>query len=409
MSHRNFVKVFVAGVLSGITCVAAILVIVMMSGKLDVGALAGNNSKGGNNSIITKDISDKADIISSYIDRYYIDKIDHTKMSDSIYKGMVNGLGDDYAAYYTSDEYKDITEKSNGIYCGIGAYVTQNATTGAVSIVKPIKNGPAQKAGIKANDIICGVDGKDIKNKDLTEVLSMVKGKKGTAVNIKIYRKGEKDYLNIKVIRDEIEDDTVAYKMLDDKVGYVQVTGFEAVTARQFKSAIDKLEKRGEKGLIIDLRDNGGGLLDIAVEMLDRLLPKGLVVYTKDKQGQTEEYYAKDKKEVTVPIAILVNENSASASEVFSGALQDYGAAKLVGTKTFGKGIVQSIFNLNDGTALKMTVAKYYTPKGRNIHGTGLTPDIRVKLNDKTTVQSKSKVIVDNQLQKAIDTVCTQD
>ena len=164
-----------------------------------------------------------------------------------------------------------------------------------------------------------------------------------------------------------------------------------------------KLEKKGEKALIIDLRDNGGGLLDTAVKMLDRILPKELVVYTKDKQGKAEEYYAKDNKKVSVPIAILVNENSASASEVFAGALQDYGVAKLVGTKTFGKGIVQSIFNLTDGTALKMTVAKYYTPKGRNIHEKGLTPDVRVTLNDKTTVQNESKLTIDNQMQKAIN------
>ena len=402
MSHKNFLKVFLSGLLSGIASVLVIFVIVVMSGKLDISTGKVSNSKEYNN-ILTRDIKEKSDIITSYIDKYYIGKIDSEKMSDSVYKGIVDGLDDKYAAYYTSDEYKEITEKSDGVYCGIGAYVTQNVTTGAITIVRPMPNGPADKAGIKAGDIICAVDGTDISGKDLTEVLSLVKGEKGSAVNLKIYRKGEKDYIDIKVIRDEIEEDTVSYKMLDDKIGYIQVTGFEAVTVKQFNKAVDKLEKKGEKALIIDLRDNGGGLLDTAVKMLDRILPKELVVYTKDKQGKAEEYYAKDNKKVSVPIAILVNENSASASEVFAGALQDYGVAKLVGTKTFGKGIVQSIFNLTDGTALKMTVAKYYTPKGRNIHEKGLTPDVKVTLNDKTTVQNESKLTIDNQMQKAIN------
>lgn len=404
MSHRNFLKVFIAGILSGIACVSSILLILLLSGKLNITAeLDGKEKEEG--SIITKDISEKSELISSYIDKYYMGKVDNEKMSSSIYKGIVNGLGDKYAAYYTSEEYEAITEKSNGIYCGIGAYVSQNTTTGAITIVKPMSGGPAQKAGIKAGDIICGVDGKDVTEKDLTEVLSMVKGKKGSQVELKIYRKGERNYLNIKVIRDDIEEETVVYTMLDNNIGYIQVSGFEAVTAKQFKKAVDKLEKKGEKALIIDLRDNGGGLLDVAVEMLDRILPKKLVVYTKDKQGTAEEYYAKDNKKVSVPIAILVNEYSASASEVFAGALQDYGVAKLVGTKTFGKGIVQTVFNMTDGTALKMTVAKYYTPKGRYIQDKGLKPDISVKLNENIMPQSqgKIKIKIDNQMKKAID------
>lgn len=191
--------------------------------------------------------------------------------------------------------------------------------------------------------------------------------------------------------------------MLDDKIGYIQVTSFEEVTKKQFRKALKVLEKKGQKGLVIDLRDNGGGMLDTAVDMLDRLLPEGVVVYTLDKNGKKKEYTSTDEESFDKPIAVLVNGNSASASEVFSGALQDYGKASLIGTTTFGKGIVQSVFDLSDGTGLKLTTAKYYTPKGRNIHGTGLTPDIEVEQNDQVTKQKKSGAILDNQLERAVE------
>lgn len=191
--------------------------------------------------------------------------------------------------------------------------------------------------------------------------------------------------------------------MLSGQTGYIKVTGFEEVTKKQFKNAVDTLEDAGMKSLIIDLRNNGGGLLSAAVTMLDRLLPKGLVVYTKNKSGIEEEFFAEDDICLKLPMAILVNGGSASASEVFSGALQDNGVAKLVGTTTFGKGIVQTIFGLEDGTALKMTTSKYYTPKGRNIHKTGLDPDIEVKLDKDTLADDGEEFAIDNQMQAALD------
>lgn len=401
MENRNILKVFFAGIVSGITCMFIIIFVLSVTGKIDLGALIVKGSS--TETALERQIDEKSDLIRAYIDRYYLDNIDGETMSNSIYKGIVNGLGDDYAAYYTKDEYKTITEKSSGTYCGIGAYVSVDTSTGAIYIVKPLEDSPAQEAGIKAGDIIYAVDGENVTGQDLTSVLSKVKGEAGTTVNLKIVREGESDYLDIKVERRVIEEDTVVSKMLSDKIGYIKVTAFEDVTSKQFEGAVDLLEKKGMKSLIIDLRDNGGGLLSAAVEMLDRLLPKGLVVYTKDKNGVAEEYYAEDNKMLEVPMAILVNENSASASEVFSGALQDEEAAKLVGTKTFGKGIVQTIFGLEDGTALKMTTSKYYTPKGRNIHNTGLEPDIKVELDESTLTESEDKFGIDNQMQAAID------
>ncbi len=403
MENKSFVKTFLSGVLTGITCIVLIFAILGVTGKVNLRAFARSNNT------LSGKIERKASSIEYYIDQYYLDEISDEAMQDSVYKGIVAGLQDDYAAYYTKEEYSSMKEKSSGVYYGIGAYVTTNEKTGDITIVKPIKNSPADRAGIKAGDIIYAVDDEVMTDKDLTTVLTKIKGKVGTSVKITVERGSNKTHIDYDVVRENIEEDTVASKMLENNIGYIAVTGFEEVTANQFSSAVDKLEKKKAKSLIIDLRDNGGGLLSTAVTMLDRLLPKEKVVYTRDKNGQGEEYYATDDKKVDIPIVVLVNENSASASEVFSGALQDYGAAKLVGTKTFGKGIVQTIFDLQDGTALKMTTAKYYTPKGRNIHGKGLTPDIEVKNTSSKQTDSSVKLSVkqlikqDNQLQKAIE------
>jgi len=236
---------------------------------------------------------------------------------------------------------------------------------------------------------------------DLTAVVSKMKGEAGTKVKITVIRKNHKKEFTI--VREEIHSQTVASEMLDNKIGYIAVSSFEEVTKQQFRDALEKLENEGEKSLIIDLRNNGGGLLSTAVDMLDRMLPEGVVVYTKDKEGNKEEYSSTAKESFDKPVVILVNENSASASEVFSGAMQDYKKGTLVGTTTFGKGIVQTVFNLQDGTALKLTTSKYYTPKGRNIHGTGLKPDISVALDQKTFTQKKSGIVIDNQMKAAVD------
>lgn len=397
---KQYFQSFICGFLScGILIMAALLVL-QHTGKLDLsGAVLYGNSS------LRKEIQKKSTLIEQFIDKYYLDRIDDEYMANSVYKGLVAGLNDEYAAYYTKEEYKTITEKTSGTYYGIGAYVTTNTETGAITIVKPIKGGPADQAGLQAEDIIYAVDGTEVTGKDLSEVLALIKGKVGTQVKLKVLRKGEKDYLEIPITRAEIKDETVESRMLADNIGYIQVTAFEEVTVQQFQSALKELQQEDMKALVIDLRDNGGGLLTTAVEMLDLMLPEGLVVYTEDKKGVAEKYYAEDADEIKIPVAILVNGNSASASEVFSGAMQDEGKAKLVGTKTFGKGIVQTIFDLQDGSALKMTTSKYFTPKGRNIHGSGLEPDIKVEL-DKETLQksdSKGNLQPDNQMQKAIE------
>lgn len=397
----DFLRGVIMGAAGCILVLLSVLTIAQYAGKINVAAGLKWDENGMSKEAV--EIKDKAEILSSYINRFYLNDIDYGKMGDIIYKAMVSGLDDKYAAYYTKDEYKDISEKTKGEFCGIGAYISQGKNDNSLKVAGVVKGGPAEKAGIKKGDIIVEVDGENIQGKDSSYAVSKMKGKKGTNVSISVMRKGNKKPITFNIKREVIHDNTVSYKMLDNNIGYISVSAFETVTKKQFKSAVDCLEKKNEKGLIIDLRDNGGGLLDTALDMLDHILPKKLVVYTKDKNGVAEEYYTKDDKEIKIPIVILVNGNSASASEVFCGALRDYGKAKLLGTKTFGKGIVQSSFAFRDGTGLKFTTSKYYTPKGINIHGTGFEPDIKVKSNGKMTALKESGYKVDNQINAALD------
>lgn len=397
MKDRKFWQGFLGGALCMLAGILLGCVILTANGKLDLRMALQWNSEG----ILNSTLQHKMSEIQAYVDQFFLDDIDQEKMQDAVCKGMVNGLGDTYAAYYNEDEYQDMKEKTSGNYCGIGAVVSQSATDGSISIVQTIKGGPAQKEGLKSGDIISEVDGVSTQGMDLTALISKTKGEAGTKVEITVLRQGHQKKFTI--TRKEIHSQTVASKMLDNGIGYIAVSSFEEVTKKQFRDALDKLEKKGQKSLIIDLRDNGGGLLSTAVDMLDRLLPKGIVVYTKDKNGEKEVYRSTDKESFDKPVVILVNENSASASEVFSGAMQDYNKAVLLGTTTFGKGIVQTVFDLPDGTALKLTTAKYYTPKGRNIHGTGLEPDIPVTPDDTKYTLEKSGLTIDNQLQRAVE------
>lgn len=351
-------------------------------------------------------VTDKEEEIYNTIDEYYLNGIDNDKMKDGIYKGMVDSLGDPYTVYYNSEEYKQFTSSSSGTYSGIGVAVSQNVTTGAITIVKTFKKGSGEKEGMKPGDVIYKVEGKKIEGLELSKVVSMIKGEEGTFVKVTVLRDGKEIEFNLE--RKKLEVDTVNYRMEDrsgKKIGYISVSEFDEVTASQFKSAISELSKEGMEGLVIDLRDNPGGLLDVTCEMLDRMIKKGLLVYTVDKYGKRVDEDATDSDSFDKPVAILVNGNSASASEVFSGAMKDYKAATLVGTKTFGKGIVQSIVPFGDGTAMKVTVSKYYTPNGVNIHGTGIEPDVVVELSKDATKNGKYDRKYDNQLTKALDVV----
>lgn len=365
----------------------------------------GNKNASGSISLNYSKVNEKLKVLEQYVDYVYLDEADAAKMENGIYNGFIDALGDKYSAYYTAEEYEDLMESTDGQYSGIGAYVSQDKETGKITITSPFENGPAAKAGIKENDVIYSVNGEEVEGKQLNDIVSSMKGKAGTVVKLGILRGDSKTPIYVDVTLGEVEVPTVSSKLLDDQIGYIVVSKFDKVTATQFRTAIDDLQKKGMKGLVIDLRGNPGGLLTSVTDMLDRIIKEGTLVYTKDKNGQGETFKAEDKEFLDVPISVLINGGSASASELFAGAIQDYGVGTLVGTTSFGKGIVQNIYKLYDGSAVKLTVSKYYTPKGRNIQGTGIVPDVKVELDSSLKDKKKIEIKDDNQLQKAIEIV----
>lgn len=325
---------------------------------------------------IGSEVEAKLNAIDSVLDSFYFEEVDDEKAKDSIYKAYLSSYCDKYTVYYTADEYKKLTETTNGTFSGIGA-VCQISSEGGILLVDVYESGAGYKAGLRSGDRIIQVDGTDVTDMDLSSAVALVKGEKGTQVGLKIVRDGAtSDYT---VVRDEIEVQTVNYAITEDNIGYISVSQFENVTAKQFKAAIEDLKSEGAKGIIIDIRNNPGGLLTTVISMLKDILPNGLIVYTEDKDGNRKEYSDNDNEELDMPLAVLVNGNSASASEIFAGAIQDYGKGVIVGTQTFGKGIVQTVKPLTDGSAIKFTIAKYFTPKGQDIHGKGVTPDVVVE------------------------------
>ena len=351
-------------------------------------------------------VADKIDSIDAIIDSRYLEDYKEDDLEAYMYKGMIAGLGDPYSTYYTKEEYKELLESSNGKYKGIGVYVSQDPNTKAITVADVMDDGPAKEAGIIAGDVIIKVEGEDVTQMDINNVTAKIKGEAGKPVKITVLRKvdEEEKELEFNVDRREIVVKTIKYEMLDDKIGYIQITEFEDATIEQFKKAITDLKKQGMTGLVVDLRDNPGGLLNAVSDMLDYILPEGLTVYTQDKYGNKDELKSDAKTELDVPMTVLINGNSASASEIFAGAVQDYGVGKLVGENSFGKGIVQEIRPLSDGSAIKLTISKYYTPKGRCIHKTGIKPDVEIEY-DKEAMGDKYDKAKDNQLKKAVDEV----
>ncbi|TAH69461.1 MAG: S41 family peptidase [Anaerolineaceae bacterium] len=354
------------------------------------------------------EIVEKLSVLQMLIDTYYLEDVDSDSFATGIYKGFVASLDDPYSTYYTKQEYANLIESSSGVYHGIGAVVSQDVKTGIITIVRPYKNGPAYNVGLLPDDILYKVEGEEVTGKDLTEVVSKIKGKEGTEVNITIYREGVTDPIDFAIVRQKINIPTIEYEMLEDKIGYIQIVEFDEITISQFSNALKALEKQGMKGLVVDVRNNPGGLLNSVVDILDRLLPKGLIVYTEDKYKNRLEEHAEKPDRFNKPMVVLINGNSASASEIFAGALQDYEKATVVGTTSFGKGIVQKVIPLTDGTAIKLTISKYFTPKGRNIHGTGIIPDVEVELDEELRQLITIPRDQDNQLQKAIEALKEQ-
>ena len=361
--------------------------------------------------ILDKEFVDEINTIYEQMQYYYLYDINVDDLHDGMLQGMLAALGDPYSVYYNESDLDSFTTQTEGEYYGIGCMVSQDLITGIITIVTPYVGAPAYEAGILPGDILYAVDGEAVTGADLDQVVMGIKGHEGTTVELTIVREGEADYLYFDVERRKVEIPTVEYDMKDGQIGYISVTSFDGVTTEQFKNAFKELKKQGMKGLVIDMRDNGGGLLTTVEEMLDYLLPKGVIFYAKDKYGNKYLEYTSDKAAaLDVPLAILINGNTASAAEVFSGNIQAFGMATLVGTNTYGKGIMQNTYTTTPekNTAIKLTVADYYIHGDRNIHGVGIAPDVEVELNPEVATQVVIADEDDNQLQAALKAVRDQ-
>lgn len=406
---------FVTGIITGAACalIAATLLFVVYFAGLPTNEAEASERNGKENAMLMEEpeaegvfsVSDdtmleKMEYIKNMIQQYSLYGATDEEMLEGIYRGLLWSIDDAYAAYYTVDEMKALMESSSGYYCGVGVMVSQNVYTGIITVVKPFKDGPAYSAGMRKEDILIRVEDEEVTGVDLNEVVAKIKGEEGTTVRLTVLR-GEEE-IEMEVTRAWIEVPTIEHEMLENKIGYISVSEFDQVTVEQFNQAIASLEQQNMEGLVIDLRDNPGGLVDSAVAMLDRILPKGLVVYTEDKNGNRDEEHAVDKLELKVPLVVLMNHNSASASEIFAGAVQDYNKGTIVGTQSYGKGIVQIVAYVNDGSGIKFTVSQYFTPNGNAVHEVGITPDVVVELDEELKTLSEIPKDKDNQLQEAI-------
>nr|WP_303244245.1 S41 family peptidase [uncultured Cellulosilyticum sp.] len=340
--------------------------------------------------------------IESVINNYYVGDVNAKKLQEGIYKGFVNGVGDIYTNYYTAEEYASFMEKSSGVYAGIGIQMSLDNADNTIMVVDVFEGSPAQEVGMLPNDKIIKVEGQTVTGEDFSSLPSMVKGEPGTKVKVTVYRPSEDKSIDFDVERRNITTASVESKMLEDSIGYIKIVQFEEITYDQFKASLDELQAENMQGLIIDVRNNPGGLLKVTEKIADELVPAGVVVSTENKVGKNEVYYADDEY-INIPIVVLVNGNSASASEVLAGAIKDTGRGKLVGETTFGKGVVQSVIPLSDGSALKVTTAKYFTPSGVCIQGIGIEPDFEVTLPVELLTKSKLTEEEDVQLQKALE------
>ena len=339
--------------------------------------------------------------IEEMLDTYYVEDYDKELAEELMYTGLVAGVGDPYTYYLSANSLAEQVEKNSGHFVGIGVEIYAG-DDGYIVVSSVTPGGPAEAAGILAEDKITEVDGESITGKTAADVSALVKGEEGTDVTLTIFRESTGEVLEKTVTRQDIQVQTVSWRMMDDNIGYISITNFRENTHNQFKEALDTLEAEGMEKLVLDLRNNTGGLVKSAHEIGEELLPEGIMVYTMDKEGNREDTLCDDVYN-DVPMVVLVNGNSASAAEILAGAIQDTGRGELIGTTTFGKGLVQRLFTLPDGSGLNVTIQKYYTPNGTSIHGVGITPDYEVELPEEYAQQTNIPAEADTQLQKAVE------
>ena len=394
--HPGFWRGFLSGLIAAVVIVAAVSSVngIIRSKGTFGSAVFGN--------VLDKATENKIRELSEVIQGNYYEEVDTEDLREGLYAGLFENL-DEYSQYYTAEEYKELYEQSvSGTYCGIGASLQQDTKTGAVTVVHVYEGSPAEKAGLKKGDIILEADGNDAAKMDLTEFVSHIKGEEGTKVHLTVYPAGESEKREYQITRESLVLPTVSHEMLQDKTGYIQVTEFTDATPEQFHTALKDLKKKNMQALIVDLRSNPGGMLTSVCEMLDEILPEGLLVYTEDRLGKREEYRSTDDAQLNLPLAVLVDSRSASASEIFAGAIQDRKAGTIIGTTTYGKGVVQTIRTLKDGSAFKMTTNRYFTPGGTCIQGVGIKPDVEIEYKFLGGKKDSYSHELDNQIQKAL-------
>lgn len=343
----------------------------------------------------------KVNVLKQLIDQHYYkaDEVTDEQLEEGLYKGLLESLDDPYSVYYTPDEVEKLNETISGTYTGIGAYVSKDASTGCPKIAGVISGAPAETVGLQTDDILLEADGESLQDLDLDMAVSRIRGEKGTTVHLTISRDGKKQ--EVDVMREEVHSETAAGEMLEDGIGYLQIAEFDDVTPDQFTEELKKLQDQGMKGLILDLRNNPGGTVEAVTSVAQYLIPEGLVFYMQYPDGSRKEYKADGTDWINLPTAVLVNGNSASASEILSSAIQDSGAGTIIGTQTYGKGVVQTVYSLQDGTEVKLTISEYFTRNGHEINKIGVTPDQTVEFDSEEYQKSGT----DNQLETAIETI----
>lgn len=393
--HKSFVKGALTGALVVLLAVGVCIKLPEFTGML-----LSNDTVTAKQERAERKTEAKFRKIEEMIDEYYLysDRVKEEDLEDAVYDGFLSALNDPYTVYYNEEESKEIMESTTGEYSGIGAGMMKNIQTGEITITNVYEDSPAEEAGLLAGDIVYQVDHHKIKDQDTSEVVSWIKGEEGTEVKLSIYRGENREAHTLTAVRAKLQAQTVEYEMKEDDIGYIYVQEFENVTYAQFQSALEELESQGMEGLVIDLRNNPGGNLDTVVEMLKLILPEGRIVSVKDKYGNEEVYDCDGKQEFQKPLTVLVNGSSASAAEIFAGAVKDHGIGTLVGTTTYGKGIVQELFSFEDDTMIKITTAEYFTPSGENIHKKGVQPDVEIEYTHDAENPTR-----DNQLEKALE------
>lgn len=344
--------------------------------------------------------------LKNYIKTNYYLEVSDEELIEGMKKGIFDVLEDPYSVFMNEEEFQDYMESSSGEYPGIGIYLAPNEDN-EIEIVSPIEDTPADRAGLLAKDLIIGVNGDTVNADVMDEAIATIKGEPGTPVTLTIYRPSKKEKFDVEIVREWIDIKVVKSRMLEDQIGYLRLTMFDESSAAEFEKGLKALIAEGAKGVIVDLRQNPGGYLSQCVEIADMLLGDALIVYTESRNGDDEEYFS-DPEKYDTQLVILVDGGSASASEILTGALKDHEAATIVGTTTFGKGVVQIVKPYNENTGFKLTTSQYFTPDGMNIHGIGIEPDVVIEMDEAYYELESPTDADDNQLQKALEIMKTK-